>query len=101
LAGMFEPLYVKNDFFGGNVDVTGLLVGADIAAAIREDVGKSGKQDARYLYCIPSIVFNDDEVTLDGMGITDIEEAVGIQIQVVSCKPREYLTEIADRVSAF
>ncbi|WP_080797733.1 DUF512 domain-containing protein [Arabiibacter massiliensis] len=35
LAGLFEPLYVKNEFFGGNVDVTGLLCGCDIAAAVR------------------------------------------------------------------
>ncbi|HJH75247.1 MAG TPA: DUF512 domain-containing protein [Eggerthellaceae bacterium] len=32
LAGLFEPLYVENGFFGGNVDVTGLLCGCDIAA---------------------------------------------------------------------
>lgn len=34
IADCFAPLYVKNDFFGGNVDVTGLLVGADIVSAI-------------------------------------------------------------------
>ncbi len=34
LAGLLTPLYVENDFFGGNVNVTGLLVGHDVAAAI-------------------------------------------------------------------
>ena len=35
LAGRFLPLFVKNDYFGGNVDVTGLLCGCDIVAAVR------------------------------------------------------------------
>ena len=34
LAEVFEPLVVRNDFFGGNVDVTGLLCGCDIARAV-------------------------------------------------------------------
>lgn len=35
LAGAFAPLTVKNAFFGGNVDVTGLLCGCDMTAAIK------------------------------------------------------------------
>lgn len=35
LGGLFKPLFVENRFFGGNVDVTGLLCGRDIVAAIR------------------------------------------------------------------
>ena len=35
ISDVFHPLYVQNDFFGGNVDVTGLLVGADIVSGIR------------------------------------------------------------------
>ncbi len=34
LAGLLEPLFVENEFFGGNVDVTGLLCGVDIVAAV-------------------------------------------------------------------
>lgn len=34
LDGFFSPLVVRNDFFGGNVDVTGLLCGCDIASAL-------------------------------------------------------------------
>ncbi len=36
VAGLVRPLFVKNDFFGGNVDVTGLLCGCDIVRAIRD-----------------------------------------------------------------
>ena len=35
LSGLLEPLFVENDFFGGNVDVTGLLCGCDMADAVR------------------------------------------------------------------
>ena len=39
IADVFQPLYVANDFFGGNVDVTGLLVGRDMANAIKQAAG--------------------------------------------------------------
>ncbi len=37
LAGLLEPLFVENEFFGGNVDVTGLLCGCDIIRALARD----------------------------------------------------------------
>ena len=36
IADVFQPLYVPNAFFGGNVDVTGLLAADDIVNAIVE-----------------------------------------------------------------
>lgn len=93
LASRFRPLYVDNDFFGGNVNVTGLLVGADVAAAVRADAaGQSGGR--RILYAVPSVVFNDDGVMLDGMDKGDVEEAAGVSVAVVSCSPLEYFGEI-------
>ncbi|MBC2890423.1 DUF512 domain-containing protein [Gordonibacter massiliensis (ex Traore et al. 2017)] len=35
LNGLLVPLFVENDFFGGNVDVTGLLCGCDMTDAVR------------------------------------------------------------------
>ncbi|MDE8702970.1 DUF512 domain-containing protein [Adlercreutzia equolifaciens] len=37
LAGHLIPLTVKNDYFGGNVNVTGLLCACDIEKAIKEE----------------------------------------------------------------
>lgn len=90
LAGLLEPLYVKNEFFGGNVDVTGLLVGCDIAAAVHT---RTLCADA--LYLVPQVIFNDDGVTLDGMNLEDMEKAAGSPIAVVSCNPSKFLEEIA------
>lgn len=92
LDGRMEPLFVENRFFGGNVDVTGLLTGADVAAAIRaEGEGLSG----RTLFLLPQVMFNDDGMTLDGWSLEDVRNAAKRPVSVVSCKPSEYLEETA------
>ncbi len=63
-------LGVENRFFGGNVSVTGLLTGADIAAAVAED-------DGRGPYMVPDVVFNEDGLTLDGLAIERAARARG------------------------
>ena len=111
VAGLVRPLFVKNDFFGGNVDVTGLLCGCDIVRAIRDDALREGPLDEPpslegadspassdsplALFCIPRVVFNDDGVTLDDMTLADIEKAAGAHVAVVSCNGSEFLPEIA------
>lgn len=89
-----SPLFVKNDFFGGNVDVTGLLTGQDIAKAVRRDSQESMRTST--LYCVPRIVFNDDNVTFDDWNVEDMEDAAGIALAVVSLNPIDYLREIAE-----
>ena len=92
IGDVFAPLYVRNDFFGGNVDVTGLLVGADIVRAIQSaSREKGGPLDA---FFAPRVVFNDSGVTLDGMTLEDMGKAAGVEMGVVSCSPREYFEEM-------
>lgn len=86
IADCFAPLYVENAFFGGNVDVTGLLVGEDIVNAA------SGREGA--VLAVPSVVFNDDGLTLDGMTLDDMEKAAGQKLHMVSCTPASYFEEI-------
>ena len=94
LAGVLGPLYVKNEFFGGNVDVTGLLCGCDIAAAVR---GAARQDDeTRTLFLLPSVIFNDDSVTLDDMSLEDMEKDAGAPLAVVSCNASDFLREIVD-----
>ena len=98
IGDVFEPLYVENAFFGGNVDVTGLLVGADIAEAVRHAVKpahpqrEAGRREP--LVCVPRVVFNDDGLTLDDMTREDMEKAAGQPLHVVSCSPLKYFEEI-------
>ncbi len=91
IADVFAPLYVENAFFGGNVDVTGLLTGQDIATAI-------GKTKDGLLF-IPRVVFNDDGVTLDDMTLGDMEKVTGQALHVVFCSPLKYFNDISARVA--
>ena len=99
LAGLLRPLYVENRFFGGNVTVTGLLVGEDVAAAIREDV--DGKGQGTVAYALQEVVFNDDGLMLDDMRLEDVEKAAGVAVAVVSCSPLEYLNQLAELACAY
>ena len=184
LAGRLVPLTVRNDYFGGNVNVTGLLTASDIAPAIRKESGRnqasseeegsassreqgsdggrsnrassaaaqapseeegnstmveqgadarcsdrassadgiegatrrgvigpgafdtsedclseseyraSAPGGTRQLFLLPSVIFNDNGVTLDDMTVQDIENAAGAPVSVVSCNPCDYLPEI-------
>lgn len=88
------PLVVKNNHFGGNVDVTGLLCGFDVAMAIR---GISA-----YDYVVlPKIMFNSNGYTLDDMTVDDIRDTSGVPVTVVSCSVPEYLAEIEELVVGY
>lgn len=117
LSGAFEPLFVENEFFGGNVDVTGLLTGTDVARAISDTVARLSlsepgachdKEEGRFdgicggapnacspLFFLPDVMFNDDGLTLDGWSLEDVRSAAKCPVSVVSCNPSEYLSEIA------
>lgn len=92
LAGRLVPLTVRNDYFGGNVNVTGLLTASDIAPAIK--AASEEEEGTRQLFLLPSVIFNDNGVTLDDMTVQDIENAAGAPVSVVSCNPLDYLPEI-------
>ncbi|MEG0070886.1 MAG: DUF512 domain-containing protein [Raoultibacter sp.] len=88
LKGKIIPFPVKNDYFGGNVDVTGLLCGCDIAAALHDASSEITHA------VIPEVVFNDDNMTLDDMTLTDIIRGSSVPISVVSCNPSEFLKDV-------
>ncbi|MBQ9000818.1 MAG: DUF512 domain-containing protein [Eggerthellaceae bacterium] len=99
VADWLAPLFVRNDFFGGNVDVTGLLTAQDIARAVREDAARaesSATAPARSIYVIPDVIFNDDGLTLDDRTLADLEKESGVPIHMVSCSPERYFPEITE-----
>jgi putative radical SAM enzyme (TIGR03279 family) len=70
-----EPL--ENTYFGGDVSVAGLLTGRDLLAA-RERV--SGE-----FVLIPKQMLKSDEaIMLDGMTITDVEQAISLPVYAVT-----------------
>lgn len=90
LAGCLKALTVENRYFGGNVDVTGLLCGCDIADAVR-NCREAGDTD---LFCVMRVIFNDNGVTLDDATLEDMGNRAGRPLRVVSCNPTEFIEEI-------
>ncbi|MBA3286843.1 MAG: DUF512 domain-containing protein [Acidimicrobiia bacterium] len=62
---------VPNEFFGGNTGVTGLMVGADVAAVLAE-------QPAGHRYLLPDVCLSDDGRFLDGGSVDDLLHPVEV-----------------------
>jgi putative radical SAM enzyme (TIGR03279 family) len=73
-------LAVTNDFLGGNVDVAGLLSGADVSAAIQADAGG----DAHSVYLVPDVAFNDDGLMIDDLDISAVTARARTDVRLVS-----------------
>jgi putative radical SAM enzyme (TIGR03279 family) len=63
-------LAVRNDFFGGNTAVTGLLVGADLSAAL-------ASQPEGHRYLLPDVCLSEGRF-LDGLTLADLPRAVDV-----------------------
>ena len=50
---------IRNDYFGGDVNVTGLIVSQDLLAQLPQDLSST-------VVVLPEVMFNFDHVTLDG-----------------------------------
>lgn len=82
--GRVRLLVVPNRFFGGNVSVTGLLTGRDIADAIAAD-GHGG------VYVVPDVVLNADGLTLDDFEVSDIARVADEEILMTTADARGLL----------
>lgn len=63
---------VKNLFFGGHVNVTGLLTGGDILAAVK---------DSERLI-LPGVVLNNDNLFLDDMSLDDFKRSFQGKVEI-------------------
>lgn len=97
VSDVLSACYLPNTYFGGNVDVTGLLCAPDI---IRE-ASALHAQEPSALLLLPQVVFNDDGVTLDGMTLEDMENAIDAALCVVSCSPVDFLEETLALLGGF
>lgn len=111
-VGRVRLLCVPNRFFGGNVTVTGLLTGADLTEAIRNDVsssqaaaiasamGAAAGPGGEGIYLLPDIVFNADGLTLDDMTLADLRERSGADIRLVSSDAAGLLAGLEDAAAS-
>ncbi|KJF17128.1 DUF512 domain-containing protein [Acidithrix ferrooxidans] len=65
-----EFLEVRNDFFGGNIGVAGLMVGEDI----KRTISKASKHD---LYLLPDVALSED-IFLDGTSVDEIDAPIRV-----------------------
>jgi NifB/MoaA-like Fe-S oxidoreductase len=65
-----ELVAVRNDFFGGNIAVTGLMTGCDVASAL------SGLPEGRR-YLLPDVCLSNG-LFLDGMTVSELPRSVEI-----------------------
>ena len=82
-SGRIAIFAVRNDYFGGDVNVTGLLVAQDILAQLPKDLSNT-------IVVLPEVMFNFDKVTLDGVALADLAtsiEARGAQVVVTQTSP--------------
>jgi len=79
---------VKNTYFGGQVSVTGLLVGSDLITALGKDY--AGKR-----VIIPEIVFKEGQDNfLDDITLADIKISSGADIKIVDGTAQSLLNAV-------
>ena len=86
-AGRARTRSIRNDYFGGDVNVTGLIVSEDLLAQLPVDLSGT-------LVVLPEVMFNFDKLTLDGdteARILDALRARGALVTVSVPNPGDYL----------
>jgi NifB/MoaA-like Fe-S oxidoreductase len=79
LTGL-KVIAITNNFFGGNVNVAGLITAQDIIEQLPTQLMDSDESVA-----LPSVMFNDDGLTLDDMTAAELAQALKRQVDVVPC----------------
>ena len=77
IADKVKPLAIRNDYYGGDVNVTGLVVAADLLAQLPEQLN-----NARIV--LPETMLNFDQMTLDDWSLKDLSQAISERGGVVS-----------------
>ena len=79
---------VKNNFFGGEVSVTGLLTGQDLAQQL------AGKDLGETLYLARTTLRAEGDLFLCGMSPDELSEKLGVTIDFVSNDGCEFLLKL-------
>ena len=93
LAGRLKVIAVENRFFGGCVNVAGLLTGSDVLVGLAgwcdaessSDVAGARVSPHEWPVILPAAMFNDDGLTLDGMTIELLRQKLGRAVYVLPC----------------
>lgn len=84
---------IRNDYFGGDVNVTGLVVESDLLDQLPRDLAST-------IVALPEVMFNSDGLTLDGGSyarIADEISARGGEVLVAQAAPHRMLDGLLRR----
>ena len=83
---------IKNEYFGGNVNVTGLICACDLLAQLPEDLSNA-------IVLIPEVIYNYDGLTLDGETREFVERSLaarGACVKTCVSSPYKMLDELGE-----
>lgn len=81
---------VKNNFFGGGVNVSGLVCGCDIVEQLK------GKIQTDELLIPDSMLRDDDNIFLDDTTVGEVEKELGVKITPVINDGYEFVEKVLD-----
>ena len=85
---------IKNDFFGENITVAGLLTGKDVTEQL-SDAAKRGALGGKLL--LPRVMLRSEgDLTLDGMTPEQMSEKLGVKIRFVSADGQDLLDALTE-----
>jgi putative radical SAM enzyme (TIGR03279 family) len=84
---------IKNNFFGENVTVTGLLTGTDIAAQLE------GKPLGDNLLLCKSMLKSGEKLFLDDYTIEELERYLNVKIQLVENSGSDFIEKITGQLT--
>lgn len=89
VSGIKVNVYpIKNNFFGGEVNVSGLVTGGDIIEQLK------GKPKSDLLLIPQTMLRDDDEIFLDDTTVAQVEKALGMPIVPVLNDGYEFIEKI-------
>ncbi len=79
---------IKNNFFGENITVSGLVTAGDIIEQLK------GREIGKTLVIPKSMLRHDEDIFLDNLTVKDVEEALGVKVVSVNNDGFELLEEL-------
>ena len=93
--GRIRVQAIRNDYFGGDVNVTGLIVSQDLLAQLDQDLSNT-------VVILPEVMFNFDQLTLDGDSQARIIEEIsnrGARTLISEPSPGKLLDCLVDELA--
>ena len=81
---------IRNDFFGENITVSGLITGQDLIAQMKDREKGSGL----FLPC--NVLRSGEDVLLDDLHVSDLEKALQVPIYIVKSSGRDFVEAFLD-----